>query len=350
MQDSRYLKHDKGLSRREFLSKAGRTGLAAGVGFSLEGLLSSCATVEVAEKDAVVYPELAGKKIQPPKNGCLVGLHRYNFSHDTGRIIDYYQQILGNKPAFFGLCCDIDFSYFPQTEMAGLVSRGVIPNVFPDYKKPLEDIARGSYDADLTTVAKEATKYGNQHGGFFYTPMRHPNGRPYPWFGNPNEFKKAWNHVWQIFQDNGANEYTTWIWEVATNEGYCGAADPASIYYPDDEKVDWIGFTGYSRAMSNCTRDKSYNQLITAAYHEMRRTHPDKPIMQAEFGTTQGSDQPRWVQSAYKTIKSLPGMKAALYWDNPGAALNDNLYLSKESYEVLKEILKDPYWITAKSN
>jgi hypothetical protein len=70
--------------------------------------------------------------------------------------------------------------------------------------------------------------------------------------------------------------------------------------------------------------------------------------MQAEFGTTQGSSQPYWIRSAFKTIKSFQGMKAALYWDWPDKGLNDNLCLSEQSEAALKEILKDPYWITAK--
>jgi len=57
----------------------------------------------------------------------------------------------------------------------------------------------------------------------------------------------------------------------------------------------------------------------------MHNNHPDKPIMQAEFGKTQTNDQPYWLKNAYKTIKSWPGMKAALYWDWPDIALATTL-------------------------
>ena len=39
--------------------------------------------------------------------------------------------------------------------------------------------------------------------------------------------------------------------------------------------------------MFDCVNNKSFYALVTPAYNEMRRTHPDKPIMQAEFGKTQ---------------------------------------------------------------
>jgi hypothetical protein len=343
------------MSRRDFLSKTAKTVMAVGTGLTLEGLLANCATVKVPESEPNLYPDLPGQKIQPPKNGCLVGLMRHyatisytgNVSKDAGRIIDYYQEKLGKKPAFFSLCCGVGATYFPQEEMEGLATRGVIPNILPEYPQ-LDEISKGNYDTALTNVAKEATQYGKQHGGFFYTPMWHPNGKGYFWCGNSTGVKNAWKHVWQIFEDNGANEYATWLWEVATNESYCGHADNPHSYYPGDKYVDWIGFSAYSRAMYDCTNNKSFNELVTPAYSEMRRTHPDKPIMQAEFGKTKGHDQPHWVKNAYKTIKSLPGMKAALYWDWPDIGLNDDLQLSDKSYAVLKEILKDPYWITAK--
>ncbi len=70
--------------------------------------------------------------------------------------------------------------------------------------------------------------------------------------------------------------------------------------------------------------------------------------MQAEFGTTIGRDQPKWLIEAFQTIKSKPGIKAAIYWDNAAIELGDDHTLSDESLKTLKEILKDPYWIMAK--
>jgi hypothetical protein len=350
------------LTRRNFLKGTGMAALALGTGATLDAVLSGCATSGPNERpfpsktqpETPVYPPLAAKKIQPPENGCLVGLMRHyatisytgQVSKNAGRIIDYYQDKLGKKPAFFSLCCGVGFTYFPYEEMEGLATRGVIPNILPEYPR-LDEIAKGSYDTALTTVAKEATKYGKQHGGFFYSPMRELNGYWFQWGQQPTQAKKAWQHVWQIFQDQGANEYATWVWEIECPEAGSARVDSPDSYYPGDKHVDWIGLSAYSRAQFN-TRDMSYNELTRNTYSEMHNNHKEKPIMQAEFASTQGSSQPYWLKNAFKTIKSRPGMKAALYWDWPNVALGDEHDLSDESYGVLKEIFKDPYFIGAK--
>jgi hypothetical protein len=334
--------------------------LALGTGAILDAVLSGCATSRPNERpspsktqpETSAYPPLAGKKIQPPENGCLVGLHRHyatirpngELSRDTGRVIDYYQQLLEKKPAFFSLCCVIGLTYFPQEEMESLVTKGVIPNIVPFYKVHLDDIAKGSYDTAIETVAKQATQYGKQHKGFFYTPMSEINIPVWPWGGQPSRAKKAWQHTWQIFEDQGTNEYATWVWEIKCP---FGNIDPPEPYYPGDKYVDWIGLSASSRSR-NQTGTMSYNELAGPTYHAMQNQHPAKPIMQADFGSTKGSGQHIWLRNAYKTIKSWQGMKAAVYWDWLDTNIGDDTSLSDESYTVLKEILKDPYFIGAK--
>jgi hypothetical protein len=49
------------------------------------------------------------------------------------------------------------------------------------------------------------------------------------------------------------------------------------------------------------------------------------------------------------TIKSYPGIKAAIYWDNINLEFDDDHTLTAESMEILMEILrealKEPYFI-----
>jgi hypothetical protein len=340
------------MSRRQLLAKTGQAALALAGGLSLEAILNCCAGTSTemlpTNEATVVYPPLKGHKTQPPENGCLVGLMRdYTLVYRVDMLMEYYQEKLGKKPAFYTLCCAIPFNLFPANRAIMLAQQGVIPNLIPEFSGfTLEEFAKGEADQAFKDVAQEAVQYGQQYGGFFYTPMPEINLGRHSWGGQPTQAKKTWQHVWQIFEDNGANKYATWVWEVITPECTEGIADPPNPYYPGDKYVDWIGLSTYSRNQFG-TGNMSYNQLSAGTYHEMLRTHHDKPIMQAEFGKTQSNEQPYWIKNAYKTIKSR-GMKAALYWDYPDTALRDNLYLSQESLAALKEILKDPYWITAK--
>jgi hypothetical protein len=70
--------------------------------------------------------------------------------------------------------------------------------------------------------------------------------------------------------------------------------------------------------------------------------------MLEEFGTTNGYKQPMWLQDAYQTIKKLTRIKAAICWNVVDYQMHDDDTLSPQSFQTLKEIFKDPYWITAK--
>jgi len=342
------------MDRREFLKKSGQAALAIGAGLSLEAILSACAGTGpmLKEEALVVYPPLKGHKVQPPENGCLVGLTRdYTIAPRVDMVLDYYQEKIGKKPAFYVLCCAIPFNLFPGNRATMLAQQGVISNILPEYNGyTLEEFAEGAADQAFKVIAREAVQFGQQYGGFFYTPMRELNGEWFPWGAQPTQAKKAWQRIWKIFEDNGANEYATWVMEFSCPEQIPQPSthiDQPNRYYPGDEFVDWIGLSAYSHSKFY-SRALSFNDISQTTFNQLHKDHPNKPILQAEFGKTQGRSQPHWLKNAYKTIKSRPGMKAALYWDYPDTNINENLFLSDESEAALKEILKDPYWITAK--
>ena len=148
--------------------------------------------------------------------------------------------------------------------------------------------------------------------------------------------------MWQIFEDNGANEYATWVWEI-----YCpiGANhDYPERYYPGDKYVDWIGLSAFARTQFPTT-DVPFGSLVYPTYAQMRTNHREKPVLMSEFGKTKESDQVDWIRDAFRDIKSCHGMKAAIFWDNTHKG--DDHTLSIESLKLYKEIMKDPYFIGA---
>lgn len=115
----------------------------------------------------------------------------------------------------------------------------------------------------------------------------------WPWAGQPRLFKKAWEHLWQVFEDHGANDYVTWLIEYHVDF-------PLSGYYPNPKTVDYIGLSAYNRKVHEQYYKYRYlDDLIDQPYKYFRTKYPDKPIMQAEFGTTIGKDQPAWIRKAY---------------------------------------------------
>jgi hypothetical protein len=338
------------LTRRDLLQKGGKLAISLGSGFALDSVLSGCSAIDLKETATlretapVVYPPLRGFKIQPPSNGCMIGF-RYR-SFQTKTIIRSYGEKTGQIPSIFILHWTYKMSSsFPVSSAAGAISEGVTPFIFFKIIWDLNEIINKKYDQEIEVFAREATKFGEKYGGFIINTMweMNINGKnAHPWCSQPELFQKTWIHIWQIFEDSGANEYATWMIEYHVDF-------PLEGYYPGDLFVDWIGFSAYNRAILQRSRGYRYlDDLISKPYDYFRTRYANKPIMQAEFGTTTDHNQPKWLLKAFQTIKSKQGIKAAIYWDNVATELGDDHTLTEESFKTLKDIFKDPYWIMAK--
>lgn len=188
----------------------------------------------------------------------------------------------------------------------------------------LKQIAQGKYDNYIQEFARGAAEFAKKHGGFLFTAMEEMNGGWYDWGKNSN-FINAWRRIWQIFEDQGANQYATWVWEISTPERFPGRmVDDPELYYPGDRYIDWIGLNAYSvlgRKFSNSGLD----EFIYKTYREMLKNHPQKPIMQSQFARTNSEGQPKWLLDAYNAIKTnFPSLKAAIYMDNTRTKTGDH--------------------------
>jgi hypothetical protein len=388
------------MSRRDFLSTG--IGLAAAVsGFEM---IAGCASEKYLKEgpaspttqraQPVIAHRLPYNKIQPPREGCLLGLQRnkvyganaislskyeeleskakdfnefrtilksdqYFKSVPKKRVdenIRYYEQNLGILPSIIVLQIGEKlFLPFPKEESIELTRRGILPYVnacIGDHKvggrgqaMVIDNIPVGQYDDCIREFAQGALVFGKEYGGFFFTTMEEANGYWYKWAGNSSKYISAWRHLWDMFENFGTNQYATWVWEA-----YCPISprieDP-EFYYPGDKYVDWIGINAYSVAGSRTT-DKPLHILIYETYRKIKKAHPEKPIMLSEFARTNEYGQKSWLRDAYSRLKNdFPEIKAAIFYDNVWTLTGDHT-LSEGGLAALKEILKDPYWIMAR--
>jgi hypothetical protein len=389
-----------GFSRRDFLKGAGGAAalLALSCAPTKDALMESLKSLpQVQAAPPVVYPTLPDQKVQAPKFGCYTGMRRLStdtqqkeeaikrvrsiqsldelitVSNEVGPVVDknqsayvthdleYYKNAFGRYPGIFALSGFPKlYMDFPDHQVSAVTSKGVIPyvNFYPmsSYREglilDLKGIAEGKFDDRLTNLAKGAAEFGEKHGGFFVTTMEEMNGFWYPW-GQHAKYIPAWQHIWQLFEDQGANKYVTWVWEPFCLEpevrlDHFYRMQPPEKYYPGDKYVDWIGFSAFSRR-GYSGDGMRHRDLISRSLDEMHTNHRDKPIMHAETGRTRGYDQERWLIDAFRTIKSeMPELKAVVYWDNVTTTLNDDKTLSEDSLKVMKHIFQDPYWIMAR--
>jgi len=346
------------MTRREFL-RAG-IGLAA-VASGLE-MIVGCTTTETPKVKTFVYPPLPYNKIQPPQEGCLIGFFkepdttRYRISNvEIG--ITYIEKALDVKPYIYSLPWSRLFSGFPMPQAMEVAKRNIVPYVYASlssHHSPIgisgfgpKEIAQGQHDGYIKEFAQSAAEFGKEYGGFFLTTMEEMNGNWFSWGKNPN-FIPAWRRLWQIFDDQGANQYATWVWAATCPEGLPShMVDDPELYYPGDKYVDWIGFCAFSVA-EKPPLDLMLNVLVRETYRRFFKDHPQKPFMISAFGRTNETHQYRWLTNAYRSIqKSFPAIKAVIYHDNAWWGTGDHT-LNPKSLQSLKEIFKDPYWIMAK--
>jgi len=386
-------------SRREFL----KTGMSLVAVISGLEMITGCVTTEtpaVVKSEPINYPPLPYNKIQPPKEGCFVGFYKDSGlekdslyeskqreisqkaknldeyvdilknekdlwslinKYSVGDLITFYENSTGVKPSILSFHFPM-YLGFPMERSVTIAKRGIVPYVSADIGMHtkvfsngfrLSDILGGKRDNYIKEYAQGALMFGKEHGGFFFTAMIESNANWFYW-GQSSNLIPAWRHIWQIFEDEGANQFATWVWEAYNPYGQPRSVmDHPEKHYFGDKYVDWIGLNVYSNDTNPYVNyNKMFDELTRDIYRQMLNNHPRKPLMLSAFGRAIGNDQPRWLVNAYKSIKNaFPEIRAAIHYE-----LNQKRFdplwtdstLTTESLQRLKEILRDPYWIMAK--
>lgn len=339
------------MTRREFLrAGVGLGGVASGL-----QMIAGCVTAETPKGQITPAKDKSDYKIYPPKEGCVVGFYKKESMSTI--IINYYKDTLGARPSIL-VWFDFLDSGFPMTEADTIKKNGIMPyiTILPGWERRRlsfdpDDIVQGRGDRYIKRLAKDAVQFGEKHGVFFFTTMIEPNVDWWYWSRKPNT-TPAWRRIWQIFEDQEANQYATWVWEAFSPTRYGFHVTDPERYYPGDKYIDWIGLNVFANLKNRYISENTmFSELMSKTYEQMLRNHPEKPIMVSEFGRTPGYNQPAWLIDAYRSIKNdFPTIKAAIYYDNITPILTGQDHtLDQKSLNTLKEVFKDPYWIMAKS-
>jgi len=181
--------------------------------------------------------------------------------------------------------------------------------VEPDYTLP--KIIGGEFDAYLTRYAQDivatglplAIRLDHEMNGVWY-PWAETTGSGASINGNsPGDFVAMWQHVHDIFEANGANDYVIWVWAPNIVNNLPAAKqglDTLRGLYPGDDYVDWVGVSGYQRppykADNNATFGYTYDRTL-----DQLRELTDKKIILAEVGASEtGGTKPAWVRSFFQ--------------------------------------------------
>jgi hypothetical protein len=184
------------------------------------------------------------------------------------------------------------------------------------------------------------------------------NGNWYSWsagmaaYNNtPAKYIAVWQHVWNIFQQVGANNDVIWDWSpsrVDTLNPATVGMSQLSQDYPGDAYVDWVGATVYWRHSSVPTDfNSSFGKTIAQI-----RAITNKPMFFAEIGAIQADGQvdqtaakETWIKNTMTAFLADPSIVGFSWFDNyastPDAPTVVNHWEFDSSPGVLAEFKQD---------
>lgn len=361
------------LNRRKFLGAVGigatshtllsvirKIGVIGVGAATLDTLLSGCAgsgqyTIPKNE-ERYVYPRLPGSKIQAPIHGCLIGFHSSDYrKRRERRGYSFLEKKIGMGPKIlvppWGIMRDT-YIRDPDTKILNVPEKLLRHNeayhfFYRDMENALVFTPLDQLHTDRTFIS-QFTEYGKNitklARPMFFTTLHEFNGDWYPWGKKPKEFKKAWRFMHGLFDDVGANEYATWIWESYMHLGPQSRTDHPEQYYPGDEFVDWIGLSVHRQDQYE-DHNWPFSHIAGATYRSLHKNHPEKPFLISEIGATENKSQAKWFKDAFHYIRRQPQIKGAVIFDNLNPDANYMHLLSDETWAALREIFKDPYFL-----
>lgn len=276
-----------------------------------------------------------------------------------------FEQLTGKKMAIIHwgqpwVMPDGSWGEFQQTYFENVRKHGSIPMLNwsslhlgagidqPDFQ--LADIYGGRYDAYITRWATAAKSWGHP---FFLRFDHEMNGNWYPWAegrtsagtivnGNyPGDYVKAWRHVRDIFRTVGATN-ATWIW--CPNIVGDNMPQLAGLY-PGDAYVDWVAMDGYNFGTDRGNQWTGFYTVFKNTYDQLTQLAPAKPVMIAEFASSEDGgplgrpgSKAAWIKDAFQTQlpKNFPRIKAVVWfnWNDRDPLLDWPIESSQSSIDA----------------
>ena len=252
-----------------------------------------------------------------------------------------FEQLAGKSTAlelvYFGWSATPDF---PAAQCDAILAGGALPHLTwepwngqpTDLTYSLQSIIAGHHDSYIRRWAQQIRDWGKP---LFLRWAHEMNGNWYPWAGvingganltefgypakadGPERYLAAYRHIHDLFAEAGASN-VRWVWSPMAGNVPDETWNVFENYYPGDAYVDWLGVDecnwGTSQSWSTW---KSLRELLESAYYTLRNLNPYKPIMVAEFASSEvGGDKAQWIGDSFAQLRDeYPQIKAVEWFD-----------------------------------
>jgi len=241
-------------------------------------------------------------------------------------------------------------SDFPASHVTAAWSRGALPVLTWESLALDPNSGQSSSQYTLTHIVNgDLDDYFYQYAGdIVRTGMpvvlrfdHEMNGSWYPWsagmssFNNtPAKYIAAWQHIWQIFNRVGANQFAIWLWAPSRvdnlkpiSNGKATGQTNIVDDYPGDGYVDWIGASAYLRtAVLGSSYDATFGKTVSAL-----KAVSNKPIFIAETAAIQADSsgdltglKASWTSNAIAGFLADPRIVGFTWFNNDKSTMQDN--------------------------
>lgn len=277
------------------------------------------AAIDAVLPPSVAIPSATGPArpgpVFPARGDAFVGIMTGEGLDDFAEAADFTRRTR-HRPQVYQFAQDWAHDRFDAERLDQVARRGMMPMVAwepwdhteeaeepelrgeqPDFR--LSRIVEGAFDSYIRSWAEGIASLGYPVGIRFAHEM---NGYWYPWCeqsndNRPGEYKKAWRHVHDLFDEAGATN-AVWVW--SPNVDYANAT-PFKALYPGDAYVDWVGLSGYYGTVGK-ENYQSFERLFSPSKAKLRRL-TDKPLVITELGATDAAGRKaEWIAEMFRTL------------------------------------------------
>lgn len=308
---------------------------------------TSMPTAKPTPKPPSVTPPPAPTPPQPPA-GTSLALGVWTGQPWNPSSLNALTSLLGRAPKVFLTYVGWDRPFYSSDE-SQIANRGAShvvtwePNGYS-----LKSIAAGDEDAFIRAWAQGAAAWGHT---IYLRPMHEMNGDWYPWGrgvgGNTAaDFVNAWRHMHDIFVAAGATN-VKWVW--SPNVRY-GSLYPLADLYPGSAYVDWLGLDGYNWGLDHHLGSpswQSFGEIFGAAYREVTKLAPGKPLMVAETASTEnGGSKAQWIlQTFLSDAPTYSALRAVIWFNQADGASNFKIDSSAASLAAFRQVASSAAWM-----
>jgi hypothetical protein len=236
----------------------------------------------------------------------------------------------------------------------GGVERLLMVNYKPAGEHTWAEVDDGQVDDELDRQA--AYLRSRYTDPFFLTVHHEPENDVVPQAGSgftARDYARMFRHVIERLRAHGVDNIVSVLNLMGSSEW---ATRPwFEQLYPGDSVVDWIAWDPYAcvnpeRPCGDFAQmvDRTFSEAWPGFYTWARRTHPDKPLMLAEWGVFENGStarKPEFLATVADQLPDFPEIKALIYFDSPRAPRGDTrVDSSPAALDAFRELVRHSHF------